>query len=121
MNREKVATMHYKKVRVRPIARRIEPSGQELPSIDDWWQIESTSKEKLKLVNPRTSHSVTLGADHIREYMTDYAGGSDGFLVLKSQIILKGASVYVEPLVSTDAAERYRSGGLQMKSSETRE
>jgi hypothetical protein len=109
MNREKVATMQYKKVRVRPIARRIEPSGQELAPIDDWWQIESTSKEKLKLVNPRTSHFVMLGADHIREYMTDYAGGSDGFLVLKSQIILKGASAFVEPLVPTDVAQNYLS------------
>jgi hypothetical protein len=107
MNREKVATMQYKKVRVRPIARRIEPSGQELPPLDDRWLIESTSKEKLKLVNPRTNHVVTLGADHIREYMTDYSGGSDGFLVLKSQIILKGTSVHVEPLVSVDVVERY--------------
>ncbi len=109
MNREKVATMQYKNVRVRPIARRIEPNGNELPAIDDRWQIESTSKEKLKLVNPRTGHFVMLGADHIREYMTDYDGGSDGFLILKSQIILKGASVHVEPSLATDVAERYLS------------
>src|SRR6266404_1500881 len=107
MNREKVATMQYKKVRVRPIARRIEPTGQELPPIDDRWQIESTSKEKVKLVNPRTSHIVTIGADHICEYITDYDGGSDGFLVLKSQIILKGTSVHVEPLIPGDVADRY--------------
>jgi hypothetical protein len=37
---------------------------------------------------------------HIREFLTDHARGSDGFLVLKSQIILKGFSVFVEPLVS---------------------
>lgn len=107
MNREKVATMQYKKVRIRPMARRIEPTGQELTPMDDWWQIENTSKEKLKLVNPRSSHFVILGADHIREFRTDYDGGSDGFLVLKSQIILKGASVYVEPLVPLDVAARF--------------
>jgi hypothetical protein len=46
-----LARMQYKKVRIRPIARRIEPNGQELSAIDDWWQIESSSKEKLRLVN----------------------------------------------------------------------
>src|SRR6266851_2175638 len=99
MNREQVATMQYKKVRIRPIARRIEPSGLELPPMDDWWQIESSSEEKLKLVNPRTSHFITLGVDHIREFRTDLDGGSDGFLVLKSQITLKGTNASVEPLI----------------------
>ena len=109
MNREKVATMRYKRVRIRPVARRIEGTGQELPQIDDVWQIAEASREKFKLVNPRTSHFVTMGADHIVEYMTDYEGGSDGFLVLKSQVILKGASAHVEPLIPVDVAERYLS------------
>jgi hypothetical protein len=99
MNQEKIATMQYKKVRIRPIARRIEQTGHELSPIDDWWQIESSSDEKLRLVNPRTSHFITLGVDHIKEYRTDLDGGSDGFLVLKSQVILKGTGVCVEPLV----------------------
>jgi hypothetical protein len=107
MNREKVATMQHKKVRIRPIARRIEGTGRELPPIDDVWHIAESSREKFKLVNPRTDHFVVLGADHIREYMTDYGGGSDGFLVLKSQIILKGASVHVEPLSFVDGTDRY--------------
>ena len=99
--------MQYKKIRLRPIARRIEPTGHELPPIDDWWQIESSSREEIRLVNPRTSHIVTLGVDHIKEYMTDTGGGSDGFLVLKSQVILKGSGVCVEPLVFGDVAARY--------------
>jgi hypothetical protein len=103
-----LARMQYKKVRIRPIARRIEPNGQELSAIDDWWQIESSSKEKLRLVNPRTSHVLNLGLDHIKEYMTDFEGGSDGFLALKSQVILKGAGEYLEPLViGGDAAARF--------------
>src|SRR5271167_4705583 len=85
MNREMVAKMQYKRIKIRPIARRIEPSGQELPPIDDWWRITEASREKLTVVNPRTSHFVTLGADHIKEFMTDYAGGSDGFLVLNHE------------------------------------
>jgi len=109
MNREKVASMQYKSVKIRPIARRIEATGVELPQIDDRWQIEESSREKLKLVNARTAHFVVLGADHIREYLTDYDGGSDGFLVLKSQIILKATSLHVEPLIPVDVAERYLS------------
>jgi hypothetical protein len=109
MNREKVATMQYKKVRIRPIARRIEPSGQELLPIDDRWLIENCSKEKVTLVNPRTNHVLTLGADHIKEYMTDHEGGSDGFLVLKSQVILKGCGVYAEPLTAANAVDRFLS------------
>lgn len=101
--------MQYKKVRIRPIARRIEPAGNELPPIDDWWQIESSSKEILRLSNPRTGHVLNLGVDHIKEYMTDPEERSDGFMVLKSQIILKGTGVYVEPLVYGDPATRYLS------------
>ena len=80
------------------MARRIEPSGRELSPIDDWWLLEEASKDKIKLLNPRTYHSLLLGTDHIKEYMTDQEGGSDGFLILKSQIVLKGSGVHVEPL-----------------------
>jgi hypothetical protein len=116
MNSQKVAKMQHKKVRIRPIARRIEPNGQELSQIDDWWMIENASRQKIKLLNPRSDHFVTLGTDHIREFLTDEAGGSDGFLVLKSQIILKGAGCHFEPLTTGDVAERYlaaKQGGKQ--------
>jgi hypothetical protein len=98
VNKDRVSKMRHKKVKVRPIARRIEPNGKELPVRDDWWQIEEASKDNIKLGNPVTYHSFMLGTDHIYEYLTDYTGGSDGFLLLKSQIILKGTSVHVEPL-----------------------
>ena len=107
MNREMVARMQYKRVRIRPIARRIELTGRELPPMDDCWQTETASKENLKLVNPRSSHILTLGVDHIKKYMSNPAGGSDGFLVLKSQVIMKGSGVHVEPLAHGDATERY--------------
>jgi hypothetical protein len=99
MNKQKLSQMRYKRVRVRPVARRIDSNGAELPQIDDAWLITETSDSELNLVNPRSSQNVPVGMDHVREYMTDSSGHSDGFLRLKSQIFLfapRGASV--EPL-----------------------
>jgi hypothetical protein len=45
--------------------------------------------------------------DHIREFLSDCEEGSDGFLPLKSKIVLKGTSVYLEPWVQPDVADRY--------------
>jgi hypothetical protein len=87
MNRGKLALMQFKRVRVRPIARRINRFGEELEQIDDSWPIMSSSRDSLTLQNPRSGQNVDLGADHVREYITD-PGRSDGFLILKSQIIL---------------------------------
>jgi hypothetical protein len=46
MNRKKVAKMQDKKVRIQP-ATRVESTGQELPPIDDWWHIDSASKDQF--------------------------------------------------------------------------
>jgi hypothetical protein len=99
MNRERVSKMAGKRIKVRPVARRFELTGAELPPIDDIWIIQSTSKDEITLANPRTGHSFPLGMDQIREYLTDRVDRSDAFLVLKSQIILKGRGVSVEPLL----------------------
>lgn len=98
MNKQKLSEMKYKRVRVRPIARRIDPNGLELDQIDDVWSLTETSRGQLNLQNNRTYHNVQLGTDHVREYMTD-AGRSDGFLILKSQIFLFARGVAVEPIV----------------------
>lgn len=98
MNKQKLSEMRFKRVKVRPMARRIDPNGIELPQIDDLWSIDPTSREELNLRNNRTQHIVQLGTDHVREYMTD-KGQSDGFLILKSQIFLFALGVAVEPLV----------------------
>jgi hypothetical protein len=97
MNKGKLSEMRYKRVRVRPIARRIDPSGIELPPIDDAWMLTQTTRDELTLQNLRTHHNVQLGTDHVREYMTD-RGHTDGFLILKSQIIPSVQGVEVEPL-----------------------
>jgi hypothetical protein len=98
MNREKVSQMAGKQVRTRPIAKRFKMTGEPLSEIDYVWRIESTSKDEIALFNGSTGQILRLGMDHIKEYMTDRTNGLDGFLVLKSQIILKGPMVYVEPM-----------------------
>ena len=99
MNREKLSQMQWKRVRVRPIAHRINRFGVKLERIDDSWLITSPSRNSLTLQNPRSGQNVDLGADHVREYMTD-PGRSDGFLILKSQIFLHDPRGFsLEPLV----------------------
>ena len=110
MNREKVTFMQAAKFRIRPLARRIEPTGRELPRKDDWWRITSLSHGALNLVNVRTNHFVKLGVDHVTEFITDPEDGAHGTLVLDSQVILKGSGVYLEPAVRREAALTIHSG-----------
>ncbi len=98
MNKEKISQMQGKHLRIRPIARRIDYTRGELPPIDDAWQVISVSREEINLCNPRTSHNLCLGTDHVREYMSD-PGGTDGLLILKSQVTLSATQVSVEPLL----------------------
>lgn len=107
MNKQKLSEMRYKLVRIRPMARRIDPNNIELPQIDDKWILTDASREKLELRNPRTDHIIELGTDHVREYMSD-AGRSDGVFILKSQIFLFARGSAVEPLAQTATTERNR-------------
>ncbi len=44
------------------------------------------------------ARTIPLGTDHVREFMSD-PGGSEGFLILKSQIfVFARAQAVVEPL-----------------------
>lgn len=98
MNKEKISKMQGKQLRIRPIVRRVDCTRGELPPIDDAWQVTSVSREEINLCNPRTSDNLRLGTDHVREYMTD-PNGTDGLLILKSQVTLSGTQVSVEPLL----------------------
>jgi hypothetical protein len=99
MNKEKLSQMKHKRVRIRPIARRIDEfQDLELEQIDDAWIIEDASRRALELRNPRSGQGVTLGTDHVREFMSDL-GRSDGVLVLKSQVFLFARQLpLIEPL-----------------------
>jgi hypothetical protein len=96
MDRDTVATMQYKKVRIRPIAKTIASTGLTLLPIDDCWRIENLSKEKFRLVNYRTNHGLMLSVGDIEEFRRDPDGGTHGFLYLRGQVVLKGSGVYVE-------------------------
>jgi hypothetical protein len=101
MNKEKLSEMRYKRVKVRPIAQRFDANGFEIEPNDDVWLIENASREELELRNLHCGQDVSLGTDYIREFMTDHNlyQKSDGFLLLKVQIILHGPAGYViEPL-----------------------
>jgi len=101
MNREKLSKMMGKRVRLRPIPRRIDQDGTELPPVDDTWFVDEASRTALTLENQRTvpPHVLRLGTDHVREYQTDL-GRTDGVLVLKSQVIMTRSRVIVEPLAA---------------------
>jgi hypothetical protein len=98
MNKGEIAKMRFKRVRVRPMARRIAPDGTELEPMDDCYLIQDASRDEITLRNTRTSHVFPVGTDHIREFLSDVTGGTDGFLNLKSQITLYAMDVTVEPL-----------------------
>lgn len=98
MNKEKLSQMQGTRVKLRPMARRIDDDGQDLERIDDAWTLQTATRERINLSNPRTAHMFELGTDHVREYMTDITGRTDGFLILKSQISLSRLHVSVEPL-----------------------
>ena len=98
MNKGEIAKMRFKRVRVRPMARRIAPDGSELEPMDDCYIIVDASRDEITLRNIRTHHVFPMGTDHILEFLSDHTGGSDGFLKLKSQIFLFANDVVVEPL-----------------------
>jgi hypothetical protein len=97
MKKSKLGITLGKKFRIWPPARRIHPTCGELPPIQDWWSVIASPEGGMLLLNPRSEHRLLLGKDHVREYRTD-PNGSDGLLVLKSQVILRGTATDVEPL-----------------------
>lgn len=97
MDHETIAKMHFKKLKIRPIAKTIEFTGRALPPIDDCWRIENLSNGKFRLVNYRTNHGLTLSLDDIEEFkVVDPETGTHGLLYLRGQVVLRGSGVHVE-------------------------
>lgn len=96
MNNQKLSELRYTRVKVRPIT--LDLSTGELRRIDDTWIVWSASSEALELHNLRTRDTIQLGTDQVREYLS-VPGRSEGFLLLKSQIIVsRNAQAIVKPL-----------------------
>jgi hypothetical protein len=96
MDLETVAKMHFKKLKIRPIAKTIEFTGRALPPIDDCWRIENLSKGKFRLVNYRTNHGLMLSVRDIEEFRGDPERTTHGLLYLRGQVVLKGSGVHIE-------------------------
>ncbi|MHB8652440.1 MAG: hypothetical protein ACYDA9_01025 [Terriglobia bacterium] len=97
MNRKELPKLKWKRLKLRPIARRLDSSGIELEGVDDVWVVQDVSPEGLRLSNGRTDHNLLLKADHIHEYRSDPNSEEGGFLLLNSQIHLEARKVTVEP------------------------
>jgi len=96
MDHETIAKMHFKKLKIRPIAKTIAFTGRALPPIDDCWRIENLSNGKFRLVNYRTNHGLRLSVRDIEEFRGDPEGATHGLLYLRGQVVLKGSGVRIE-------------------------
>jgi hypothetical protein len=114
MNWKQLSKMQHKRIKPRPMARRFQQDGKELERLDDIWLIQGISRDSLTLRNTRTEHLVPIGSDHIREFLTDKSGQSDGFLRLKSEIIIQGREVSLEPLDDRGASMRPQRAGISL-------
>ncbi len=99
MNRQKISEMSWKRVRFRPLTRRIDSQVRELEPMDDTYLITETDRQHVTVRNTRTDHQFPVNNDHIREFLSDSTGRTHGFFILKSQIILQYRSVWLEPLI----------------------
>ncbi len=84
-------------VRIRPMAKRLDPfSGGWLEQRDDLWRIRGIEKGCVSLQNIRTRHVREIGPDNIKEYRTDDADSA--FLLLRCQLVMTLSNVLLEPL-----------------------
>jgi hypothetical protein len=99
MNKEQLRKNVGHRVRLRPIAHRLDPRGFPLVQIDDEWRIESVADDGVRLFLPRTGHGRLLAFDNVCEYTTDRVerGIHYAFLTLKVQLSIQGNDVNVTP------------------------
>jgi len=103
MNKDQFSKKNlYKRVRIRPIAKRLNGKN-ELPQLDDDWIIDLIGDDGVHIRNVRIPWVTTLGYDQISKFTSDpnrNAGDIEyGFLILHIQIFLEGNSLWVEPLL----------------------
>jgi len=105
MNKRELKKNIGHRVRIRPMAKRFTSAQNglelQLPPVDDDWSIQEWSdKSGIRISNIMTGHSVPLGFDHIREFMTDPArSDGGGLLILNVRVHIGGAhSPWTEPI-----------------------
>lgn len=101
MNKNKLKENVGKKVRIIPIP--YEQTSGGLREIDILWQIvnvfDSGKERAIELSNSTTNHTKKIVLDHVLEYLSDPKFRSDGFLILKSQLIIDYRTVHVIPVI----------------------
>ena len=106
MNFEKLKDSLNCLVRLLPPADRRSSENSFSPT-DDEWRLERVDKKQgIQLKNLRTSHVVTLNADHVHHFTSapcETDGVPRGFLELCVTIRLDGDRATVEPILSGPA------------------
>jgi hypothetical protein len=99
MNKKKIKQLRGW-VRIYP-SPKIEVRGNSRHP-DFWFADEYVSAAHIRLSYSATGHSKDIGLDHIVEYRTDsfvnMGQTSKGIIILKTQIVVRGQSVLLEPL-----------------------
>lgn len=87
------------RVRLVPIANRLDDRGLPLPQIDDEWIIEDVTDEGVRLHLPRTGHCRVIGFDNVHQFNTDRKLGSItyGILVLNVQLSISRNEINLTP------------------------
>jgi len=102
MNRKKLEKSQYTRMRLRPIAERLDTLGRKLPPKDDIWIVRSVSDDGLGLGNIRIGLSLIVPYDHIHDSRSDLSvrdGLKHGFLMLLSQVRLQANRATLEPFL----------------------
>ena len=102
MNIAKLKRSFLARIRLRPVAIAIDPSGDEVPVDDVWLVAEVADDGVVELHNNRTGHIAKLGADHVHHFDSDPVSDADGlahgFFTLTVQVVVRGAQLRLEPL-----------------------
>jgi hypothetical protein len=101
MNKDEFKKNLHKRVRLVPIARRVDAIGRPIEQFDDEWIVDSINEIGAVLRNTRNPYIPTLSYDQIHSYMADPLRSSSstecGFLVLKVQIYMGPDKIWVVP------------------------
>lgn len=110
MNRRKLAGLHGKAVRIRPIPKRFDPRLGWLAPVEDHWSVQAPSAAQgpIRATNQATGHFVDLSSDNVYEFR------EPDILVLKTQLTLTGRGLFSDPL--PDPRTRYVAPKLQAQS-----
>jgi hypothetical protein len=98
MNKDRLPELKDWRVRIRPIARRFSPKGDELELLEDLWCVGQATRDSLVLQNIRTQHVIVVKPDNIHHVQLD-AGDRRAIVELHSQVFLQGNNAPLEPLI----------------------